>query len=128
VKRLLDTHALLWWFLDDQRLPSRIDAFFDDPEVTTFVSAATSWELATQHRNGKLQEAAYVVENRPDLVQRCKFTPLPVNLEHGYQAGLLAGTHKDPFDRMLAAQAIVKDLGLVTLDPAMAKLGARIVW
>jgi PIN domain nuclease of toxin-antitoxin system len=128
VKLLLDTHALLWWFLDDQRLPSRIDALFDDPNNTLFVSAATSWELATKHRNGKLREAAYVVANLPDLVSRCKFTPLPITLEHGNRAGLLPGSHKDPFDRMLAAQAIVDDLGLVTLDPEMAKLGAHVVW
>jgi PIN domain nuclease of toxin-antitoxin system len=128
VKLLLDTHALIWWLTDDRRLPSTVDRYFEDPNVTIFVSAATSWEMATKHRNGKLQEAAYIVKNLPELIRRCKFTPLAITVEHGYRAGLLVGAHKDPFDRMLAAQAIADDLGLVTVDPAMAKLGARVVW
>ena len=64
----------------------------------------------------------------PDLLARCHFTPLAITLEHGHRAGLLAGAHKDPFDRMLAAQAIMEGMGLVTADPAMAGLGARVVW
>jgi PIN domain nuclease of toxin-antitoxin system len=105
-----------------------IDAYLDDPEVTVFVSAATAWELTTKFRSGKLQEAAMIAENRPSLITRCRFLPLPITVEHGHRAGLLPGNHKDPFDRMLAAQAIIDDLDLVSADPAMAGLGARVVW
>jgi PIN domain nuclease of toxin-antitoxin system len=109
-------------------LSTQVGDWFEDPRVTIYVSAVSAWEIATKYRSGKLREAAYVVGNLPDLLQRCKFTLLSVSLEHGYRAGLLEGAHKDPFDRMLAAQAIVDDLDLVTVDPAMAKLGARVVW
>jgi PIN domain nuclease of toxin-antitoxin system len=125
---LLDTHASIWWFLDDLRMSKTIDAYLDDPEVTVFVSAATAWELTTKFRSGKLQEAAMIAENRPSLITRCRFLPLPITVEHGHRAGLLPGNHKDPFDRMLAAQAIIDDLDLVSADPAMAGLGARVVW
>jgi PIN domain nuclease of toxin-antitoxin system len=125
---LLDTHASIWWFLDDLRMSKTIDAYLDDPEVTVFVSAATAWELTTKFRRGKLQEAAMIAENLPSLITRCRFLPLPITVEHGHRAGLLPGNHKDPFDRMLAAQAIIDDLDLVSADPAMAGLGARVVW
>jgi PIN domain nuclease of toxin-antitoxin system len=128
VKLLLDTHALIWWFLDDPRLSTKVDQLLDEPSAIIHVSGATAWEIATKFRIGKLQEAAAIVTDFPGLVARCHFVPLPVTIEHGHHAGLLVGDHKDPFDRMLAAQAIIEDLGLVTADPAMAGLGARLVW
>ena len=128
MRLLLDTHALIWWFLDDARLSSTINEHLDDPNVEVFVSAATAWEMATKSRSGKLREAAAIVPDLPSLIRRCHFTPLPVSVEHGHRAGLLPGDHKDPFDRMLAAQAIIEDMGLVTVDQALARLGARVVW
>jgi PIN domain nuclease of toxin-antitoxin system len=119
---------LIWWFLDDRRMSKTIEVYLDDPEVTVFVSAATAWELTTKFRSGKLQEAAVIAENLPSLITRCRFLPLPITVEHGHRAGLLPGNHKDPFDRMLAAQAIIDDLDLVSADPAMAGFGARVVW
>lgn len=125
---LLDTHALIWWFLDDPRLSRSVDDYLDDPDVQVYVSAATAWEIATKYRGGKLQEAEAIVTDFPGLVERCHFLSLPVSVAHGHRAGLLSDDHKDPFDRMLAAQAMMEDLGLVTADPALAKLGARVVW
>jgi len=77
------------------------------------VSAATAWELATKHRIGKLPEAGPLVDEFFDFIDRCNFMRLPVTVKHG--AGLLPGDHKDPFDRMLAAQALIEDLDLVTV-------------
>lgn len=125
---LLDTHALIWWFLDDPHLSAKVDRLLDDPQASVHVSGATAWEIATKYRIGKLQEAAAIVTDFPALVVRCHFIPLPVTIEHGHHAGLLTGEHKDPFDRMLAAQAIIEDRGLVTADPAMAGMGARLIW
>jgi PIN domain nuclease of toxin-antitoxin system len=105
-----------------------VEVFLEDPNVAVFVSAATAWELTTKYRAGKLQQAAVIAENLPSLITRCRFQPLPITVEHGHRAGLLPGSHKDPFDRMLAAQAIIDDLDLVSADPAMAGLGARVVW
>jgi PIN domain nuclease of toxin-antitoxin system len=111
VKLLLDTHVLVWWFAGDRRLPVATRQLIDGPEVEPYVSAATAWELATKYRLGKLQEAALLVEGFFDLLDRFSFKHLSVTTEHGHRAGLLPGDHKDPFDRMLAAQALIEDRG-----------------
>jgi PIN domain nuclease of toxin-antitoxin system len=125
---LLDTHALVWHFLDSPRLPEALKEKIDDPETIVFVSAASAWEIATKFRIGRFAEAEALVSNLPGYIREYRFTPLPITFEHGWRAGLLAGAHKDPFDRMLAAQAIEEKLGLVSADPALAALGAKIVW
>lgn len=128
VRLLLDTHALIWWFLDDPRLSQSVSKYLEDADVQVFVSAATAWEMATKYRGGKLQEAEAIVSDFPNLVERCHFLPLSVSVAHGHRAGLLLGDHKDPFDRMLVAQSMIEDMSLVTADPALAKLGAKVVW
>jgi PIN domain nuclease of toxin-antitoxin system len=128
VRLLLDTHALIWWFLDDARLTDRVGALLDDPKSVVFVSAASAWELTTKYRAGKLQDAAELAEQLLVLIKQWRFTPLPITVEHGHRAGLLPGDHKDPFDRMLVAQALIEDLDVVTADPALATLGARVMW
>ena len=128
MKLLLDTHALVWWFDGDHRMPQRVRTLVDADDASVFVSAASAWELTTKYRLGKMPEAAALVESFFDFIAQCKFESLPVTVEHGHRAGLLAGAHKDPFDRMLAAQAIIEDMGLVTADTALAGLGARVVW
>ena len=125
---LLDTHALVWWFIDSPRMPERTKALIDDPNNEVFVSAATAWELATKYRLGKMPEAELLVRDFFGHLRDCNLEELPVSVEHGHRAGLLPGNHKDPFDRMLAAQAIIEDLALVTADPELAGLGARVLW
>lgn len=128
VRLLLDTHALIWWFLDSPRLPDALKGIIDEPANTIFVSAATAWEITTKHRIGRFQEAEELALNLPAYLGEWRFAPMPITVEHGYRAGLLPGPHRDPFDRMLAAQAICENLGLVTADPAMAALGAEVIW
>jgi len=128
VSHLIDTHVLVWWLLDDTRLSKQASDLLDDPGASIFVSAASAWELATKRRIGKLREAHVIAEALPTLVRRCRFKSLPVTLEHGHRAGLLPGLHKDPFDRMLAAQSIIEELPLVTADPALVALGASVIW
>jgi PIN domain nuclease of toxin-antitoxin system len=128
VKLLLDAHVLIWWFAGDARLPPVTRQLIDRSEAEPYVSAATAWELATKYRLGKLQEAGPLVEGFFDLLDRYGFKQLSVTAEHGHRAGLLPGDHKDPFDRMLAAQALIEDMGLVTADPLLAAFGARVVW
>lgn len=128
MRLLLDTHTLIWWFLDDARLTDRVGMLLDDPKSVVHVSAASAWELTTKYRAGRLQEAAELAEHLLKLIGRWRFTPLPVTVEHGHRAGLLPGDHRDPFDRMLAAQALIEDLDLVTADPALARSGARVMW
>jgi PIN domain nuclease of toxin-antitoxin system len=109
-------------------LPVATRQLIDGPVAEPYVSAATAWELATKYRLGKLQEAALLVEGFFDLLDRYSFKHLSVTTEHGHRAGLLPGDHKDPFDLMLAAQALIEDMGLVTADPQLAAFGARVVW
>ncbi|MFZ1108094.1 MAG: type II toxin-antitoxin system VapC family toxin [Rhodomicrobium sp.] len=128
MKLLLDTHVLVWWFAGDLRLPVATRQLIDGPEAEPYVSAATAWELTTKYRLGKLKEAAPLVESFFDLLDRYGFKRLSINTEHAHRAGLLSGDHKDPFDRMLAAQALIEDMGLVTADPLLAALGAKVIW
>jgi PIN domain nuclease of toxin-antitoxin system len=125
---LLDTHAVLWWFADDPQLPPRAEALIDDPANTVLVSAASAWEVCTKVRIGRLPTGQALCEDFSDYLQRFHFTPLPISVEHGRLAGRLAGTHKDPFDRMLAAQALVEGVPLMTNDPAFTAFGVTGVW
>ena len=109
-------------------MPASMRSMIDSQDADVYVSAATAWELATKYRLGKLPEAAVIVETFFEVIAQCEFTPLSITVEHGHRAGLLPGDHKDPFDRMLAAQAIMGDMDLVTADPKLAGFGARVVW
>jgi PIN domain nuclease of toxin-antitoxin system len=101
----LDTPTLIWWFSDDPLLPQPAQAIIADTENTQLVSAASAWELAIKHRSGKLRKAADLVSDFSGRIEREGFQQLPISAEHGIRAELLPGLHKDPFDRMLIAQA-----------------------
>ena len=128
MKVLLDTHALLWWVLGDPRLSSTASAALGDVETTILVSAVSGHEIATKFRLGKLAVPPPLAENLDQIVAENGWQPLPLSIAHGQLAGRLQGTHKDPFDRMLAAQALIEDLQIVTNDPAIEALGVRVVW
>lgn len=123
MKVLLDTHAVLWWFADDPQLPPQAEALIDDPLNTVLVSAASAWEICTKVRIGRLPTGQSLCDDFSGYLQRFHFTPLPISVEHGRLAGRLPGSHRDPFDRMLAAQALVEGVTLLTNDPAFAGLG-----
>jgi len=128
VRVLLDTHAVLWWFVDDPALPRGAEALIDDPSNTVLVSAVSAWEVCTKVRIGKLPTGRALCDDFRSYLERFHFTPLPISVEHGQLAGRLPGLHKDPFDRMLAAQALVESVPLVTNDPAFAGFGVQVVW
>ena len=92
------------------------------------VSAASAWEICTKVRIGKLPEAGELCENFIEFVTQYQFEPLAISVEHGRLAGRLPGAHKDPFDRMLAAQAILEDVPLITNDAAFAAFDVRVLW
>ena len=128
MRLLLDTHALLWWFAGDERLPPPIrDAIFDEGN-TIFVSAASAWEIATKHRIGKLPDAAYIVADPRGVIASQGFKELPVTVAHGRTAGMLPGSHRDPFDRMLIAQAMIEDMVLVSNEYLFDGYGVQRLW
>lgn len=128
MKLLVDTHALLWWFTDDERLSRSVrDAIADDAN-TILVSAASAWEIAIKHQLGKLDQAADVVHRFGELVAADRFEHLPISHFHAIKAGAYRTPHRDPFDRMLAAQSEIESLPLVTRDSVFALFGTRTFW
>lgn len=125
---LLDTHAVLWWFTDSPRLSRNARDILGSADTDVFVSAASAWEIATKHRIGRLTHMPAIVERYQGLVVRNGFTELSVTTAHGLFAGSLVSDHRDPFDRMIAAQGILESLAVVSVDRAIAELGADVVW
>lgn len=128
MKLLLDTHALVWWWNDDPRLPDAARQAIADPAATVLVSAASAWEIATKQRLGKWPEEGRVVMEFETLVRRSRFSPLGISLAHALAAGSLAGDHRDPFDRMLIAQSRLEEAAMVSVDPVFASYGVPVVW
>lgn len=118
---LLDTHAFLWWLVDDPRLGEKARGVIADPANEVFVSAASGWEAAIKAVLGKLELPGPL----DAVVEEEGFTHLPISFFHGEQAGSLPPHHRDPFDRMLVAQAQAEGLTVVTADPDIAAYGVR---
>ncbi|MBA2321101.1 MAG: type II toxin-antitoxin system VapC family toxin [Deltaproteobacteria bacterium] len=122
---LLDTHVLLWWLLGDDRLSGARRDALANPDTEVWVSAASGWEIATKHRIGKLGLAPRVVHDLPQILAEQHFRVLEISLAHALRAGSLPGAHRDPFDRMLAAQSVLENLPIVSADDALDALGAE---
>lgn len=125
---LLDTHALLWAAFDEDSLSPRARRLIQSPGSEIIVSAASVWEIATKYRLGKLNFARDLLENFIPKVTGAGYLLLPISPEHALRAGRLPGDHKDPFDRMLAAQAIHEDLPLLSNDTQLDVFGVRREW
>lgn len=125
---LVDTHALLWAVTGDKRLSRNAEAALADISTEVFVSAATIWEITTKHRIGKLPGAAPFVQHFESTLRRLGFRGLPIDIGHAHKAGLLDGEHKDPFDRMLIAQALLEDLTLVSNEKLFDSFGVSRLW
>ena len=128
MRLLLDTHVLLWWFTDDERLSAEARRAIADEANEIFVSAASAWEIATKQRLGKLDDVPEAAARFAELVAANGFLHLPVTHLHALRAGGYAAVHRDPFDRMLAAQSELESLLLVTRDPVFADFPARTFW
>ncbi|MBS0415495.1 MAG: type II toxin-antitoxin system VapC family toxin [Proteobacteria bacterium] len=128
MKLLLDTHVLLWWWLDSPQLPASARALMADEANPVFVSAASAWEIATKHRLGKLPGAEAVLPRFHELIRADGFQHLPITWAHAVRAGGYELAHRDPFDRMLAAQAEWEQLTLLTRDPAFALFDTPVAW
>jgi PIN domain nuclease of toxin-antitoxin system len=128
VRVLLDTHALLWWLSDDLALSRLARKHIADTNNDVIVSAASAWEIATKVRLGKLVGAAELASDFVGYLEREGFGLLSISADHAVRAGLLPGPHKDPFDRMLIAQAQADGLPIVSGDRVFDDYGVRRVW
>ncbi len=125
---LLDTHVLLWWWSKPDKLSPRVLSLVKDRENRLFVSAASAWEIATKHRIGKYPQGGRIIEEWSLRLRADRFQELPITSTHALRAGRLPGAHRDPFDRMLAAQGLLEDLPVLSADHAVSDLGAPRIW
>ena len=128
MRLLLDTHALLWWLAGDEALSDTARGAIGDPDNEIFVSAAAAWEIATKYRLGRLPGAAIVAADIAGAVASQGFVELPINIRDGQTAGGLPAIHKDPFDRMLIAQAIAADMVIVSNEGLFNAYGVPRLW
>ena len=129
MKLLLDTHAFLWWVFADPKLSRSARAAIDDEsDNDVFVSAASAWEIATKYRIGRLPNARVVAEDIASAIIAEGFHQLSVSVRHAQRAGNLIEHHRDPFDRMLIAQALIEELTLVSNEKAFDAYAVSRLW
>jgi len=128
VKVLLDTHALLWAILSPRALSRRAATLIEDQANDILVSAASAWEIATKVRIGKLQGAEVLERDFLDVMDDAGYSMLPIDAACALRAGRFAGNHRDPFDRVLAAQALAEDIPILSKDSIFDTFGVRRLW
>ncbi len=128
MRLLLDTHVFLWALMTPEKLLPATRAAIESPRNRLYVSAASAWEAATKARLGRLVGAEAAVEGFRSHIRRLGASELPITVEHALLAGRLSHSHRDPFDRMLAAQAMLEGLILVTADPVFTEMGVSTLW
>jgi PIN domain nuclease of toxin-antitoxin system len=125
---LLDTHTLIWWLAGDPELPESARALIADESNAVHVSAASAWEISTKVRIGKLPSAASLVHTLHEQLARQGFSETDITTDHAVRAGSLPGPHRDPVDRMLAAQAQAENFVVVSNDPIFDRFGVVRAW
>lgn len=125
---LLDTVALVTWWGDSPRLGRQARMTLESSGEALFVSPVSVWEIANKNRLGKLPEFDGFGDWWMELVRRDAFTLLPVTGDHAIRAGYLPGQHRDPFDRLIAAQGLVERLVVMTNDEEIAAFGCKVLW
>ena len=128
MRLLLDTHVLIWMVEDPNRVSVQVTTLVKASTSEVFVSAATGWEIATKTRLGKLKFDPTFLDDFEGRLRALEIEPLAISVTHAVAGGRIKGAPTDPFDRMLAAQSIVEGLTIATVDPALAALGARVIW
>lgn len=128
MKALLDTHAFVWWVSDDSRLSDGAREFISDGENELLFSAASGWEIAIKAGLGKIEFSEDLEKFLTDQLHRNAIEVLPVSLAHATGVHDLPHYHRDPFDRLLAAQCVVEKLPLLSRDPAFGSYPLEVIW
>jgi PIN domain nuclease of toxin-antitoxin system len=125
---LLDTHTLLWSFNDSPSLSPRARRFIEDSSNTILVSAASAWEIATKARLGKLPTGDELIADLDRYLAQLGCEALSISIDHAVRAGRLPGEHRDPFDRMLIAQAQAENLAIISNDRIFDTYHVQRIW
>lgn len=128
MRYLLDTHTLFWWLYKPHRLSETARATIADPESDVLASAISAYEMSNKYRLGKWDEVTALTAAFEEIMLTEGFVTIPVTGRHASLAGLLEGRSRDPFDRMIAAQAIIKRVPVLSVDSSFKTLGAEVVW
>ena len=128
MRLLLDTHALIWWLAGDEKLGRRARESISDEANLVVVSAASAMEVATKFRIGKLPDAALLAQDFEAIIASQGFTELGISVRHARLAGEMGIDHKDPFDRLLIAQALSEDLALVSNEARFDDFAVTRIW
>jgi PIN domain nuclease of toxin-antitoxin system len=124
VKLLLDTHAVLWWLADDTRIGDEVTRHLTDDTNQLLLSAVVVWEVATKRSLGKLDAPEDLAPTLLDAGAQ----PLPVTIDHAAALEKLPWHHRDPFDRLLIAQALTEDAAIVSRDEPLSEYGVTVLW
>lgn len=125
---LLDTHVFAWWLFNDRRLTRRVIDLIAENTSEIFISSASGYEFARKYSIGKWPEAKPIVDGFEAIAAAQDFSIVAISASHAIQAGLLAGAHRDPFDRLIAAQAQVEGMSLISADRAFIEFGIKPIW
>ena len=125
---LLDTHAIVWWATGDERLSRKVRATVADPDTEVFISIASAWEIQIKASLQKITLNETVDALYRDLIIDQQFRMLGIELDDMNRLSMLPPHHRDPFDRMLVAQALGRDFELVTKDQVISGYGVSVLW
>ena len=125
---MLDTNAFLWWVAASGQVSKKAHTAIASARNECFVSIASGWEIAIKVSLGKLRIEGALDRFLPEQIAANGFRPLAVDLKHAARVATLPFHHRDPFDRLLVAQALEEDLAVVTNDPSFARYGLKRVW
>ena len=128
MRALLDTHAFLWWIADSSRLSESAYRAIADEENDIAVSAASAWEIATKHRLGRLPSADALASDISTVIAEQGFSEMSITVDDASRAGALPQPHRDPFDRMLIAQALSRNLVLISNEALFDHYGVQRLW
>ena len=129
MRALLDTHTFLWWTTSrGARISGIARELIEDADNELMLSVASIWEIAIKVASGRLELPGPIDDYLPDRMNRHDFSVLPVDARHALRVARLPPIHRDPFDRLLVAQAQVEGLPIVTSDPAVAQYDVETIW